>query len=129
MNLSNYGMGDRLAVALSKAICGSDLPLITLQVSNNRLSTEGTLLLLQSLDQSKEVHASLVELDISRNKIGLQACKILRSLLAKGEVLATLNLSQSRLDDVGVDALAQAWLNNDQASTRVNSSPQSLKQP
>ena len=71
LDLSNYGMGDRLANALAKAICGSDLPLTCLQISNNRLSVKGSKLLLQALEASDEIHASLVDLDISKNKIGV----------------------------------------------------------
>lgn len=97
INLAHMGIGDKIAVILSK--CLSSLPYLEkLNLSDNHLKDKGLTHLIHSVAK----HPDLEELDISSNKVGMKASKALAEYLGNSKCkLKTLKVRSANIDDNG----------------------------
>jgi Ran GTPase-activating protein (RanGAP) involved in mRNA processing and transport len=98
INLAHMGIGDKIAVILSK--CLNSLPYLEkLNLSDNHLKDKGLTSLIHSVAKHPD---SLVELDISSNKVGIKASYALAKYLGNSLCkLKTLKVRSANIDDNG----------------------------
>lgn len=108
LNVTNMGLGDRLAEAFSSSV--HKLPGVRgLNVSNNSLSDKGMTAVIKNLSKME----SLQDLDLSSNVVGERAAQALAEYLASGGCkIKRLKLTHANVDDVECDRFVSALMTN-----------------
>ena len=97
------------------------MDLILLDVSDNRATDASLRTLLQRLQQKQREGGSLLELRLSRNRLGRQSFQHVAGLLkVKGSTLVKLSLEETGLNDPSVAVVAQALQSSKQPLTHLN---------